>query len=207
MGSGESSQTNIFFSESVPRESWCNIFDLKLPFLFYSESALSYELLLSFHLYKQIFFFAEEPVKQKKNCPNPIKWGGLTGKRNKVALKKGGSAKIAVHPRGQPIYGHLQQTLYFCVFFCGFAKIAVHPRGQTLYGQLQQMKWYENQILRCNFFWQVSDPTQSWVCSELGSEWIEIESGKVCWQRTMANIIGAATLKHFYNIILSFGRL
>ena len=98
----------------------------------------------------------------------------MTGKKNKVALKKGGSAKIAVHPRGQPIYGHLQQTLYFCVFFCGFAKIAVHPRGQTLYGQLQQalkishhkieifnhlepmfsyqMKWYENQILRCNFF-------------------------------------------------------
>ena len=230
MGSGESSQTNIFFSESVPRESWCKIFGLKLLFLFYSESVLSYELLLSFHLYKQIlFFFAEEPVKQEKNCPNPIKWGGLTGKRNKVALKKGGSAKIAVHPRGQPIYGHLQQTLYFCVFFCGFAKIAVHPRGQTLYGQLQQalkishhkieifnhlepmfsyqMKWYENQILRCNFFWQISDPTQSWVCSELGSEWIEIESGKVCWQRTMANIIGAATLKHFYNIILSFGRL
>ena len=114
---------NLFFSESVPHESWCNILVSNYPFFSIVKVPCHMNCYLVFISISKYFFFAEEPLKQKKNCPNPIKWGGLTGKRNKVALKKGGSAKIAVHPRGQPIYGHLQQTLYFCVFFVVLQKL------------------------------------------------------------------------------------
>ena len=124
MGSGESSQTQIFsFLKASLVSHDVTFLVSNYPFFSIVKVPCHMNCYLVFISISKYFFFAEEPVKQKKNCPNPIKWGGLTGKRNKVALKKGGSAKIAVHPRGQPIYGHLQQTLYFCVFFVVLQKL------------------------------------------------------------------------------------